>query len=256
MTTAVESQRYRCRVGLVTGASRGIGLAVAQRLVAEGGRVCLTARKPAALDEAVELLGGPQRAIAVAGSAEDQQHQAEATARCLEAFGRIDLLVNNTGVNPAYGPLLDVEQSAGEKIMNVNVIGALSWVRHVHRAWMNEHGGAIVNMASVAGVRPAEGIGFYGASKAALMHLTQQLARELGPHVRVNAIAPAVVKTRFAGPLYRGKENEVADQYTMKRLGTPDDVASAVAFMGSEDAAWVTGQTLVVDGGLMLNGGI
>lgn len=114
----------------------------------------------------------------------------------------------------------------------------------------------MVNLASVAGLRPAAGIGFYGTSKAALMHLTQQLAVELAPGVRVNAVAPAVVKTRFAGALYEGREEQVARAYPLGRLGVPEDIAAAVAFLASDDAAWITGQTLVIDGGLTLQGGV
>jgi len=136
------------------------------------------------------------------------------------------------------------------------VLGTLSWVQQVHQVWMAAHGCAVVNVASVAGLRPATGIGFYGTSKAALMHLTQQLTLELGPNVRVNAVAPAVVKTKFAGVLYEGKEDEVAAAHPLNRLGVPEDVAAAVAYLGSDDAAWTTGQTLVLDGGLTLNGGV
>jgi 3-oxoacyl-[acyl-carrier protein] reductase len=121
---------------------------------------------------------------------------------------------------------------------------------------MGEHGGSVVNVSSVAGLRPAPGIGFYGASKAMLSHLTQELAVELGPDIRVNAVAPAVVKTRFATALYEGREGEVAATYPLKRLGVPEDVASAVAFLLSQDAAWITGQTVVIDGGVTLTGGL
>ena len=114
--------------------------------------------------------------------------------------------------------------------------------------------GAIVNIASIAGVRPSPGIGYYGVSKSALIGLTLQLADELSPAVRVNAVAPAVVKTRFASALYQGREDELAKGYLLGRLGVPEDVASAVAFLASADASWITGQTLVLDGGLTLRG--
>lgn len=244
------------KVAIVTGASRGIGLAIAERLVQEGARVCVTARKPEALAEAVEQLGGPGNALAVAGNAGDPEHRAEAVARTVEEFGGLDLLVNNTGINPAYGRLVDLDLDAARKIMEVNVISALGWVQEAYRARMGEHGGAVVNVASVAGTKPAPGIDFYGASKRALVSLTESLAVELGPDIRVNAVAPAVVKTRFATALYEGREEEVSAQYPLKRLGVPDDIGSVVSFLLSDEAAWLTGQAVTVDGGLTLTGGV
>lgn len=248
--------RFEGKTAIVTGASRGIGLAIAQRLVADGARVVVTGRKEAALAEAVAELGGPEVALGVAGHADDTEHQAEVVAKAVATFGSADLLVNNTGINPVYGPLVDIDLDAARKIVDVNCIAAVSWVQQVHRAWMAEHGGAVVNVASVAGRRPAPGIAFYGASKAMLIHLTEELAVELGPDIRVNAVAPAVVKTRFATALYEGREDEVAAAYPLKRLGVPDDIGSVVAFLLSADAAWMTGQTLVVDGGVLLGGGV
>ncbi|MFW6775930.1 SDR family oxidoreductase [Nocardioides sp. CPCC 205120] len=244
------------KTAIVTGASRGIGLAIAQRLVDEGARVVITARKDDALQAAVAELGGPEKAIGVAGRADDADHQADAVAKAIDTFGSLDLLVNNTGINPAYGPLMDLDLDAARKILEVNAIGTLAWTQRAVGAWMKEHGGAIVNVASVAGLRPAPGIAFYGASKALLIHLTEELAVELGPTVRVNAVAPAVVKTRFAEALYTDREEEVAAAYPLKRLGEPADIAGAVAYLLSDDAAWTTGQTLVLDGGLTLNGGV
>lgn len=249
-------RRFDGQVALVTGASRGIGLAIARRLVDEGARVCLTARKPDALHEALGSLGGPDHAMAVAGRADDLAHQQDTVQRVVETFGSLDLLVNNTGINPAYGPLMGLDLDVARKIVEVNCIAALSWVQQAHRAWLGQHGGAVVNVASIAGLKPAPGIGFYGASKAMLVHLTEELAVELGPTVRVNAVAPAVVKTAFATALYEGREEQVARAYPLRRLGEPDDIAGAVAYLLSRDAAWVTGHTLVVDGGLTMTGGV
>ena len=247
--------RFDGKVAIITGASRGIGLGVAERLVADGAKVCLTARKKEALDDAVASLGAGN-AIGVAGAGDDAGHQDDAIARTIEAFGSIDFLVNNTGINPVYGRMIDIDLAAAEKIFRVNVLSALSWSQKVYRARMGERGGAIVNIASVAGIKPAPGIGFYGASKAMLIHVTEELAVELGPGIRVNSVAPAVVKTKFASALYEGKEDEVSAAYPLKRLGVPEDISSVVAFLLSEDAAWLTGQNIVIDGGVTLTGGV
>ena len=240
------------RVAIVTGASRGIGLGVATELVRLGARVCITARSPEPLAAAVTELGGPDVAIAVPGKSDNADHQAEAIAATIEAFGRLDMLVNNTGINPVYGPITDVDPVAAAKILAVNVLAPLAWTRQARDAWMGAHGGAIVNIASVAGLHPSPGIGMYGISKAALIRLTTELAVELGPGIRVNAVAPAVVKTKFATALYEGREEQVSAAYPLKRLGVPGDVAGAVAFLLSDDASWITGQTLVIDGGVTL----
>ncbi|MEU0505058.1 SDR family oxidoreductase [Nocardia sp. NPDC005998] len=248
--------RFDGKTAIVTGASRGIGLAIAQRLVADGARVCVTARKQDALDAVVAELGGPEHAVAVAGRADDVDHQRAAIDRTLEAFGSVDFLVNNAGINPVYGPMVELDLDAARKVFEVNCLAAISWVQQAHKAWMGEHGGAVVNVASVAGIKPAPGIGFYGATKAMLVHITQELAVELGPSIRVNAVAPAVVKTRFATALYDGREQEVAAAYPLKRLGEPEDIGSVAAFLLSADAAWLTGQLIVVDGGVTLTGGV
>ncbi|MFI1072634.1 SDR family oxidoreductase [Streptomyces puniciscabiei] len=247
-------RRFEGRTAILTGASRGIGLAIAERLVSEGAKVVITARKQEALDEAVARLGGPEHAIGVAGHAADVDHQTEVVTRALDSFGSADLLVNNTGINPVYGPLMTLDLDVARKIVEVNCLAALSWTQQMYRAWMSAHGGAVVNVSSVAAVRPAPGIGLYGASKAMLTHLTEELAVELGPDIRVNAVAPAVVKTKFATALYDGREDEAAEAYPLKRLGVPEDIGGTVAFLLSDDAAWITGQVLVVDGGVTLTG--
>jgi NAD(P)-dependent dehydrogenase (short-subunit alcohol dehydrogenase family) len=251
------TQRFAGRVAVVTGASRGIGLAIAARLVAEGARVCVTARKPDPLAEAVARLGGPGFAVAVAGRADDPEHRQDAVRTTLDTFGRVDVLVNNTGINPVYGPISGTDAGAAAKVFDVNVIAALSWTEEVRKLGLGSRSGAaIVNVASIAGLRPSPGIGVYGASKAALIHVTAQLALELAPQIRVNAVAPAVVKTRFASALYEGREEQVIEGYPLGRLGHPDDVAAAVAFLASDDASWITGQTLTLDGGVGLLGGV
>jgi NAD(P)-dependent dehydrogenase (short-subunit alcohol dehydrogenase family) len=177
--------RFAGKTAIVTGASRGIGLGIAERLVRDGARVVITARNKKALDEAVELLGGPAHALAVEGKADDTDHQDDTIRQALEAFGSVDFLVNNTGINPTYGPMI-----------------------------------------------------------------------ELGLDIRVNGVAPAVVKTKFGSPLYEGREDQVSQAYPLKRLGVPEDIGSAVAFLLSDDAGWLTGQTLVIDGGVTLTGGV
>jgi NAD(P)-dependent dehydrogenase (short-subunit alcohol dehydrogenase family) len=244
------------RVAIVTGASRGIGLGIATELVRQGARVCVTARGAEELSSAAAGLGGPEVAIAVPGKSDDADHQAEAVARTMEAFGRLDMLVNNTGINPVFGPIADTDPAAAAKILAVNVLAPLAWTRRARDAWMGDHGGSVVNVASVAGVRASPGIGMYGVSKAALIRLTMELAVELGPRIRVNAVAPAVVKTKFATLLYEGREERVSAAYPLKRLGVPGDIAGAVAFLLSDAAGWITGQTLVLDGGVTLAGGM
>ncbi|MBA3524414.1 MAG: SDR family oxidoreductase [Geodermatophilaceae bacterium] len=242
------------QTALVTGGSRGIGLAIASALVAQGARVALTARKSDELDAAVAELGGPDHALAVPGNAGDAEHRTEAVARTIEVFGSLDMLVSNVGINPTYGPLVETDLAAARKVFDVNYVAALGFVQEAHRAWLGDHGGSVLIVASVAGLRSAENLGIYGSSKAALFHLAMQLAVELGPGIRVNAVAPAVVKTRFAGALYEGREAEVAAAYPLGRLGVPEDIGAAAAFLLSDDAAWITGQTLVLDGGVMSRG--
>jgi NAD(P)-dependent dehydrogenase (short-subunit alcohol dehydrogenase family) len=249
--------RLTGKVAIVTGASRGIGLAIAHRLIAEGARVCITARKPEPLEAAVAELGGGEHVVGVAGRADDPGHRVEAVRVAADMFGRVDILINNTGINPVYGPVSGTDAGAAAKVFDVNVLSALAWTEQARAHGLGSRpGAAIVNVASVAGLRPAPGIGVYGASKAALIHVTAQLALELAPVIRVNAVAPAVVKTRFATALYEGREAEVVKHYPMGRLGHPDDVAAAVAFLVSDDASWITGQTLTLDGGVGLSGGV
>ncbi|KIH98390.1 3-ketoacyl-ACP reductase [Streptomonospora alba] len=248
--------RFAGKVAIITGASRGIGLAAAQRIVDEGGKVVITGRNPEPLEQAVADLGGAGTAIGVAGKAHDAEHRDAVVQRTLDEFGRIDVLVNNTGTNPVFDAIVNLEPAAMAKIFEINVIAAASWVSAVHRAWMAEHGGSVVNVASLAGQHPSPGIGIYGASKAALINLTEQLAYELAPvGIRVNAVAPAVVKTKFAEALFEDEES-TAKSYPLGRLGVPEDIAAAIAYLASDEASWVTGQTHTLDGGRTLSAGV
>lgn len=245
-------QDFAGRVALVTGATRGIGFGIAQELVSRGARVVITARKPDELERAVGELDPRDEGLAVAarGSADDEEHQAAACALAVEEFGRLDHLVNNAAVNPQYGPLIEADLGAVRKVFEVNVTALLGWLQQAHRAGLTR--GSVLNVASVGGLRAGAPIGAYNASKAAVIHLTRQLAAELGPGLRVNAIAPAVVKTRFAQALYEGREDDVAAAYPLRRLGVPADTSKAAAFLLSDDASWITGETLVVDGGVTI----
>ncbi|GAA3886136.1 SDR family oxidoreductase [Streptomyces sedi] len=245
------TDRAEAPVALVSGGTRGIGFGVARALIARGDRVCVTGRDRERLAEAVAELG--PRAMGVAGKAHDPAHQKEAIEQVLESWGRIDHLVNNAGSNPAFCQLTDVEPALLAKIFEINVLSAFGFARGVWEAWQREHGGTIVNVSSIAGLGATPLIGGYGMTKAAMINMTQQLAQEMAPQVRVNVVAPAVVKTRFASPLYEGNEEAVSSVYPLKRLGVPEDVAAAVAFLTSAGAGWITGETLVLDGGVRLN---
>jgi NAD(P)-dependent dehydrogenase (short-subunit alcohol dehydrogenase family) len=257
--TADTPQDLAGRAALVTGASRGIGFAIARELLGRGASVTITARKPDELAAAAEQLtagGDPGRVLAIAGNAGSADAREAAVGRTVEQFGNLAILVNNTGINPTYGFLMDADLDAVRKTFDTNVVAALGFVQLAYKAWMGEHGGAIVNLASVAGIRSSGVIAAYGASKAALIRLTEELAWQLGPSIRVNAVAPAVVKTQFATALYAHDEEKVSAAYPMKRLGTPEDVARLVGFLVSDAASWITGETVRVDGGILSTGSL
>jgi NAD(P)-dependent dehydrogenase (short-subunit alcohol dehydrogenase family) len=239
------------RTAIVTGASRGIGLAIAQALAAVGASVVLTSRKQDAADEAAKQVPSGQ-AVGFGAHATDEDAARACVDFTIERFGSLDILVNNAGTNPAYGPLIDQDHGRFAKIMDTNLWAPILWTSLAVKAWMGEHGGAVVNTSSVGGIAVAANLGVYNASKAALIQVTRQLALELGPKVRVNAVAPAVVRTRLAEALWRDYEEALSASYPLGRIGEPEDVASAVAFLVSDAAAWITGETLVVDGGALL----
>jgi 3-oxoacyl-[acyl-carrier protein] reductase len=241
------------RAALVTGATRGIGRAIAEAYAAAGAAVCVLARKPEELEEtaaALAALGNP--VLTVEGSAGDPEAIATAVDRCVSELGRLDVLVNNAATNPTFGPMIETEPRAVRKVLEVNVEGPLLLAQAAWRAWMAEHGGSIVNVVSTGGIRPAPFIGVYNASKAALLHMTKQLALELAPKVRVNALAPGLVRTQFARALWEVNESAVSERHPLKRIGEPDDIAAAALLLGSDASSFMTGEVIVLDGGMLL----
>jgi NAD(P)-dependent dehydrogenase (short-subunit alcohol dehydrogenase family) len=181
--------------------------------------------------------------------------QAEACVNaCLERFGAVDILVNNAATNPYMGAAIDIDLARYDKTYQVNLRGPFVWTQLAWRAWMKEHGGSVINIVSVGGMTHGGLIGIYDNTKAALIHLTGHLAAELAPGVRVNAIAPGLVKTDFARALWEPNEAAVARTMPLQRLGEPEDIAGAAVFLASDAASWITGHTLVVDGGALVRG--
>jgi len=241
------------RIALVTGASRGIGSAIAEILAEHGAQVVLSSRKQSDLDQEAERINGlyPERATAIAAHAGRPEDLERLVQQVMERFSRIDILVNNAATNPYFGPILGAELPAWDKTFEVNLRGVFVLTRLVYQASMEAHGGAIVNIASIGGLRPGIGLGVYNITKAGVIMLTRQLARELGGKVRVNAVAPGLIKTRFAEGLWGNQEilDRVLAQNPMGRIGVPDEVAGAVLFLASDAASYVNGEVLVVDGG-------
>ena len=236
------------RVAVVTGGSRGIGKSIASRFAAAGASVMIVSRKVETLEEAAADIGHGCRWISA--NVGDPDAAADAVAATIEQLGSVDILVNNAATNPYAGPMIDVDIPRWDKTLQVNVTAPLVWTQQVWRSWMAEHGGAVVNIASVGALKTTRILGVYGLSKAALVYQSRQLAAELAPKVRVNTILPGLIRTDFARVLWEGERGaEVADGYPLKRLGEPTDIADAALYLASDASSWMTGQELILDGG-------
>ncbi len=240
------------RVALITGGSRGIGLAIAQEMAASGARVMISSRKADVLEAAVATLDGD--ASWFAANAGDPDDAAACVAATVERFGTVDILVNNAATNPYMGKTIDIDRPRLDKTISVNFAAPLMWTQLAWQAAMRERGGTVLNIASIGGMSVETSIGAYNATKAALLHLTRTLAAELSPGVRVNAIAPGLVKTDMARALWEPNEAAIAKTLPMHRLGEPADIGRAAVFLCSDAASWITGTSLVVDGGALLHG--
>ena len=242
------------KVALVTGASKGIGRAIAASLASHGAKVMLSSRKQEALEAAASEIDGDTAVFAA--NAGDPDGAKACVAATVERFGGIDILVNNAATNPYAGRSIDIDLPRYDKTLEVNLRGPLIWT---HEAWYqsmkDRPGGSIINLASIGAYSAASGIGIYNMTKAALIHQTRLFANELAPAVRVNAIAPGLVKTDMARALWEPNEAALGTRTPLGRIGEPQDIANAALFLASDLASWITGQTLVVDGGSLLRSG-
>ncbi|MAT05598.1 MAG: 3-oxoacyl-ACP reductase [Acidimicrobiaceae bacterium] len=243
------------KVALVTGGSRGIGKAIAAGFVEAGASVMISSRKQDALDDAAAEIrgtsGGDDRCVEVATFAANAGEPGSAETcvdATIERFGRLDILVNNAATNPYYGPTLDVDRARYDKTFQVNLAAPLFWSQVAYDRAFRHEPGVIVNIASVGGLRAEAGLGVYNLTKAALIHLTRQLANEIGP-TRVVGIAPGLVQTDFASYLVENFGEQLAAAMPTQRLGTPEDIANLAVFLASDKASWITGDTYVIDGG-------
>ncbi|MFK7897407.1 MAG: SDR family oxidoreductase [Myxococcota bacterium] len=236
------------KVALVTGGSRGIGRGIAEVFATSGAKVMITSRSEDSCAEAAKAIGeNCAFEPGHIGRDEDAERVIEAT---MERFGRIDILVNNAATNPYAGKTIDVDRARWDKTFEINLTAPMFWTQRVWNRWMKENGGSVVNISSVGGLTTNPILGVYDVSKAAMIHLTKQLAAEMAPQVRVNCLAPGLVKTDFAKVLWEdGKGDEVAKAYPLNRLGEVEDVAGAALFLAADTGRWITGQTWALEGG-------
>jgi len=234
------------KVALVTGASKGIGKAIAAGFVEAGAQVMLTSRKIEGLEAAAEEMKGDTAVYAAnAGDIEAADACVQAT---IERFGRLDILVNNAATNPYNGPTMEIDPARFDKTFQVNIRGPVFWCQSAWKHALRDNPGVIINISSVGGLRAEAILGTYNLTKAALIHLTRQLAAELQP-TRVVCLAPGLVKTDFSQYLVDNFGERLAATLPTGRLGEPDDIAAMAVFLASDKASWITGETYVIDGG-------
>jgi NAD(P)-dependent dehydrogenase (short-subunit alcohol dehydrogenase family) len=246
----------RGRVAIITGASRGIGQAIAEAFGQAGAKVVISSRKQESLDEAAKAIrsnGG--EVLPVAAHNGDKAALQSLVTAAVEAYGTVDILVNNAATNPHFGPILEAEDSLWQKTLEVNLMGNV-WLTQAAVAVMREHGGGkIINVASINGLRPGRWQGIYSITKAGVISLTQTLAMELAPdNITVNAIAPGLVKTKFARAIWENETvlNSILERTPLQRIGSPEDIVGMALYLASPASNFATGQVFVVDGGFTI----
>ncbi len=243
------------RVAVVTGASRGIGEAIAKAFAQQGARVVVSSRKQEACDEvAAEIVAAGGDATAIACHIGDLDALSALFAQVQSRHGRLDVLVNNAATNPYYGHILDTDLGAYQKTVDVNVRGYFFASIHGGRLMRASGGGSIINVASVNAIRPGPMQGIYSITKGAVLNMTKAFARECGPdRIRCNAILPGLIRTKFAGALLADETQlqHYVGGNPLQRVGEPTDLAGAAVFLASDASSYVTGEFLVVDGGFL-----
>jgi NAD(P)-dependent dehydrogenase (short-subunit alcohol dehydrogenase family) len=244
------------KVAVVTGASKGIGEAIAQLYSSAGAQVVVSSRKQEAVDRVANSIndaGGKAKAIACnMGDMNDVQ---KLIIETITAFGRIDILVNNAATNPTFGPVIETNEAAFDKIMNVNVKGPFELAKKAYPFMKEKKSGSIINISSVGGLRPEAGLGIYSMSKAALISLTKVMAKEWGDdNIRANVICPGLIKTKFSEALWSNDKimHTMMKMLPIKRVGTPEEIAALALFLGSDASAYCTGSVFTADGGFTI----
>jgi NAD(P)-dependent dehydrogenase (short-subunit alcohol dehydrogenase family) len=249
MNETIMKMHLEGKVVLITGGSKGIGRACARMFLDCGAYVAITGRRPDALAAARGELGS--EVMTFPGNVADEQHAAETVAAIIAQHDRLDLLVNNAATSPYFGPAHRVDLPSFDKTWSVNVRSPLVWIQQAWLQSMQQRGGCVVNIASLGALLSCGPTSVYNVTKAALVSLTKQLATELGPGVRVNAVAPGLVKTAMSTALWNTRGADARYPWPLERLGRPEDIAGAVAFLCSDLASWITGHIMVVDGGAL-----
>ena len=236
------------KTALITGGSKGIGKSIAKTFADAGAKVMITSRKADVCETAAAEIGND--CVWEAGNVGDPDHMEQAIDRCISELGGVDVLVNNAATNPYAGPMIDADLPRWRKTIDVNMTAPFAWTQMVWQKYQKGNGGVVLNISSVGGLETNPMLGVYDITKAALIHMTKQLAAELAPGVRVNAICPGLIKTDFARMLWEGDAGDiVAKQYPLKRLGEVEDIAGAALYLAADTGSWITGQALVLDGG-------
>eukprot|EP00731_Ephydatia_muelleri_P025942 Em0018g42a len=250
---STHCRRLEGKVAVVTASTDGIGYSIAKRLAQEGAKVMVSSRKESNVSKAVKSLkeekGVVEGVVCHVGKEEDRKKLIAETVR---TFGGLDILVSNAAVNPSYGSTLDTEGSAWDKIFEINIKAAAMLVKEALPHFRARGNGSVVFVSSIGGYNPLPALGVYSVSKTALFGLTKALAGELAPDIRVNCIAPGVIKTKFSSALWQNEvvAQEINKAIPLQRLGDPEECAGAVAFLCSEDASYITGETIVMSGGM------